>query len=255
MNISFAAVMIVMALLIVFAVLILRSLAASAGVRIRQDMRRMLGAYDGLVEEKNAALKSLQEEYAAVEAALKQLDEASLERRAPVEEAPAEQTVGTASVPSVAAYRAAAFGQGYGAIRDQFRLSTEEERYIVDQVLEEIDEISAGRGKQAEKLRGQLSFETVFRLSQLPPETQLELLDTSLEDDDWTLLRDYWESHEGEPFDVTKFCNWLDVLTQLEGEAVIVRGEDSIGGQICEGIQVIAGNRLYDYSIKEKEIG
>ena len=51
------------------------------------------------------------------------------------------------------------------------------------------------------------------------------------------------------------FCNWLDVLVQLEGEAVVIRGEDSIGGQICEGIQVIAGNRLYDYSIKEKEIG
>lgn len=255
MGLSFAAVLIVMALLIGFVVLILRSLAASAGVRIRSDMRRLLNAYDGLLDEKAKALKSLQDEYEAVKAALEKLDAASAERRMPAEEESGEQTVGTASVPAAAAYRAAAFGQGYGAIRDQFRLSAEEEQYIVDQVLEEMEDVSAGRGKLASALREKLSFETVFRMAQLPGEEQLELLDTSLEDEDWTLLRDYWEEYGDRPFDVTAFCGWLDMLTQLEGEAVIVRGEDSIGGQICEGIQVIAGNRLYDYSIKEKEIG
>ena len=255
MNLTFAAVLIIMVLLIGFVVLILRSLAASAGVRIRQDMRRMLGSYDRLVEEKGRALKALQEEYAAVEAALEKLVASSMEKQAPAEDVPVEQAIGAASVPSAAAYRAAAFGQGYGTIRDQFRLSAEEEQYIVDQVLEEMEDVSAGRGKLASALREKLSFDTIFRLAQLPGDEQLELLDSSLEDEDWTLLRDYWEEHDDKPFDVMAFCNWLDVLTQLEGEAVIVRGEDSIGGQICEGIQVIAGNRLYDYSIKEKEIG
>ena len=255
MSISFAAVLIIMALLIGFVVLILRSLAASAGVRIRQDMRRMLNSYDGLVEEKSVALRALQEEYAAVEAALERLDASSMEKRTVENETPVEQIIGAASVPTAAAYRAAAFGQGYGTIRDQFRLSAEEEQYIVDQVLEEMEDVSAGRGKQAAHLREQLSFDTVFRMAQLPSDEQLELLDSSLEDEDWTLLRDYWEAHDDKPFDVMAFCNWLDVLVQLEGEAVVIRGEDSIGGQICEGIQVIAGNRLYDYSIKEKEIG
>ena len=254
MTVSFAAVLIIMVLLIAFVVLILRSLAATAGVRIRQDMRRMLNSYDALLEEKGKSLKALQDECAAVKAALEKLDSSSMEKPGKVEEVPAEQPMGAATVPNAVTYRTSTLGRGYGAIRDQFRLSVEEEQYIVDQVLEEMEDNSQGRGKLAAALREKLSFETVFRVAQLSAEEQLELLDTSLEDGDWTLLRDYWDENGEKPFDVMAFCNWLDVLAQLEGEAVIVRGEDSIGGQICEGIQVIAGNRLYDYSIKEREI-
>ena len=244
-----------MLLLVGFVVLIMRSLAASAGVRIRSDMRRMLGSYDRVIEEKARELQKLQEERESVEAALERL-EAGQSRQAFVpSEEKGDTPAGVASVPSAAAYRAAAFGAGYGMIRNQFRLTEAEEQYIVDQVLEEMEDVSAGRGGQAAELREKLSYETVFRMAQLPGEEQLELLDTSLEDADWALLRDYWETHESEPFDVMKFCNWLDVLVQLESEAVVVRGEDSIGGQICEGIQIVAGSRLYDYSIKEKEIG
>ena len=107
MNLSFAAVLIIMVLLIGFVVLILRSLAASAGVRIRQDMRRMLSAYDALLEEKGKALKALQDEQAAVEAALEKLDASSMEKQAPAEDVPVEQAIGAATVPSAAAYRAA----------------------------------------------------------------------------------------------------------------------------------------------------
>ena len=91
MNLSFAAVLIIMVLLIGFVVLILRSLAASAGVRIRQDMRRMLSAYDSLLEEKGKALKALQDEQAAVEAAIEKLDASSMEKQAPAETEPVEQ--------------------------------------------------------------------------------------------------------------------------------------------------------------------
>ena len=128
-----------------------------------------------------------------------------------------------------------------------------------------------GRGRAAADLRQALSFDTVFRLAQMPPEDQLELLDASLDDGDWALLRDFCEERLDAPFDITRFCDWLEERAALEGERLLVRCGEGLGGgpesppivldeevdhrpKICEGIQVVAGNKLYDYSINEREI-
>lgn len=121
----------------------------------------------------------------------------------------------------------------------------------------------SGRGQQAQILRDSFSFDTVFKLSQRPSEDQLELLDTNLSDSDWTLLRDYCEILGDSDFTITGFCDWLEEKISLESDDIYIRSgshrlmnQENIEywDQICEGVQIIAGNTLYDYSIKEREI-
>ncbi len=250
MNDTFLAVLILMVVLIGIVFLILHSLAVSAGIRIRSDMTRLLQSYDKLVEKKTEQVRRLQAEKEALEAAL----ESQPEPAAAVPQAQ-ETAYGTASIPPSAAYRTSVFGEGYGAIRDKFRMSEQEQDFIVEQVLRETRDEMEGRGALASRLREKLSFDTVFRLSQMSGREQLELLDTTLDDQDWTLLRDYWDGcGEDAEFSVTAFCDWLDSVAMLESDAVVVRGSGAAGEALCEGIQIVVGNRLYDYGINEREI-
>ena len=226
MNLQFAAVVILMVLMIAFAMIVLHGLAVSAGIRIRADMVKLLGSYDRIIEEKSREIRRLQ----------KQLEAAEAKRAAPVEVRPpvpaAERTAPAAvPIPEAAEYRHTALGGSYETTR---------------------------RGAAAAALRAALSYETVYRMALLAPEEQLRILDTSLSDEDWTLLRDFCGERGDAEFSVTRFCDWLEERSMLESGEVRVRDgrETSPDGQprICEGVQIMAGGRLYDYSINESEI-
>lgn len=252
MEPAFLAVVLVMVLLIGFVLIVLHSLAVSAGVRIRADMVKLLQSYDRVIEVKSAQIKQLQQE---LEAAPRPGAAVTVVQPA----AEMEEGRKVISVPEAAEYRHAAFGGSYGVIRDCFFLSERDRQLLAEQVRQE--ERGTPRGAAAGALRQSLSYDTVFRMAMLSPEEQLRLLDTSLSDNDWLLLRDFCEEQKagGEDFSVTRFCDWLEEISALEGGGIQIRGSGAAGpdggGPVCEGVQILAGGRLYDYSINEREIG
>lgn len=252
MEPTFLAVVIIMVLLIAFVLVVLRSLTISAGVRIRADMVKLLESYDRIIETKSREIRRLQQELEKA-SAKPEAAAAAVIRHASED----GKTAPAVAVPEAAEYRHTTFGGSYGTIRDHFFLSEQDQQVLVEQVQSEAN--GTPRGAAAAVLRQSLSYDTVFRMALLSPEEQLRLLDTSLSDEDWTLLRDFCEEQPPDtPFDITGFCDWLEERSVLESNEIRVRSSDDSmqDGQarICEGVQIMAGSKLYDYSINEREI-
>lgn len=249
MSATFIAVVIIMALLIGLVLVILQSLAGAAGVRIRADMVKLLEAYDQVIETKSREVGRLQDRAERLRATA----EADwTEVRSPEAAQPVR-----APIPKSAGYRSGALGDSYCAIRSSFHLSGEECELLAAQVAEDAAREGELRGEAAARLRGALSFDTVFRLVQLPGDEQLEVLDATLDDEGWTLLRDYCALRDADVFDAGRFCHWLEELAELEGGTMQIRRGGTEAGErgICEGVQIVAGGKLYDFSIQEREIG
>lgn len=246
MSPAFIAVVILMVVLIVFTALVLYSLATSAGLRIRSDMVKLLESYDTILDEKSQDVRRLQREVESLEQARTDLRKPAQPRKhSEAERGP----VGKPSIPDAATYRPESFGDGYNAIRDTFHLTEEDQLELAEQVARETE--GGERGHSAAALLEALSFESMFALTKLSGEEQLALLDESLRDEDWALLRDYCQERGTEHFDVAAFRVWLTERSELESERIYVRSD----GEICEGVQIRSGNKLYDYSINEREIG
>ena len=255
---AFVAVILLMVVLVVFVVIIIHSLAVAAGIRIRSDMLKMLQSYDRLLEKKSGEILRLQEE---AETLTKKIEEAKALPTIPAANSTGARPAEAATIPPASSYRVAEFGSSYNAIRNFFRMSDAEKDEVLQLVQAENEQEGMLRGARAEQLKERLNFDLIFRMSQLNSDEQLELLDSSLEDEDWALLRDYCERSEG-PFDITLFADWLSSIAALESSGVEILDSgsgsavDSDGNAvICEGVQIFTGSKLYDYSIGEREIG
>lgn len=248
----FIAVVLVMVVLIGLMVIVLHSLATAAGIRIRTDMVKLISSYDAIMDEKSRIITEMQDE---IEQLKKKKEEAATPVFRPVESS--DSAPAQISIPESEEYRHGEFGRHYGLIKENFMLNTQDEEMLIRKA----QTVASGtsRSLAARKLFEALSFDTVFRMEQMDGEEQLRVLDTSLGDDDWTLLRDYCEECGTEKFSVSRFCDWLEEISILESDEICVRtGKDEKkegSNHIFEGIQIMVGNQLLDYSINEREIG
>lgn len=248
----FIAVVLVMIILIGFMAIVLHSLAVAAGIRIRTDMVKLLSSYDTVMEEKSKKIYQMQSE---LEELMRRKEEADVPVFRPVESS--EPAVAQISIPESAEYRHGEFGRSYGLIKDHFMLNSRDE----DMIISKAQTLAEGtwRSAAARRLYDELSFDTIFKMEQMNSEEQLRVLDTSLSDEDWTLLRDYCEESGMEDFSISRFCDWLEEISILESDAISVKtGKDEKkegSNHIFEGIQIMVGNQLLDYSINEREIG
>lgn len=258
MSAPLIAVVLVMILLIGFVLIIIHSLASAAGFRIRTDMVKLLGSYDNMIAVKSKEVSSLQKEIKELQKHKEEMASANIVMTDKKSVAPQ----GTASIAGSASYRSSKFLGGYDTVRKHFHLSRKERENLVEIVSQFQDEKSIERGKEAKKLRETFSFDTIFALSQLGADEQLRIVDESLSDEDWRYLHEFHKN--GGDFSITNFCDWLEDISKLDGGEISVRCGDlqkseesdmAYQRQICEGIQIVAGNRIYDYSIKESEIG
>lgn len=184
----------------------------------------------------------------------------------PAEPAPAQQT--TVSAPALADgvldalstpnYIDRGISDAYRTIRNGFTFSVEDALKAVPTPTEGLDAV-------AQQLLGQLTFDTVFAMSSLPAGQQYQLLADSLEGDEKTLLERFPVGKNG--FQITQFCDFLrqtaadcdtvGVLRVAPGSKISVPGQglrivEDEG--LCEGFQLESGKRVYDYSIKVREI-
>ncbi len=134
--------------------------------------------------------------------------------------------------------------------------------------LPELSEEEASMGICVDELVQKLSFESMYRISCLQPEKQLQVLKEILSEKEWNLLEQYREE-TGVVFSVTEFYSYLQGKSKEFDRKVYLysREPKELGIQanseqlqicrdemLCEGFQIIQGNRLYDYGLRSSEI-
>lgn len=245
-------------LLIGFVALCVLWLGRTMRRNVRSHTLNLLSAYDDLLEEKSRELSEMEEKLRQ-KAALTEKPEAE---PAPVPAArEPEFRLSTGAVLAVSqraaevSYRDKTVGDTYRQIRDSFSFD-----------LEELLPLLQGEQQPgpAEKLLAQLDFDTVYRLSTLTEAQQLSVLQESLDGEGKALLEGYLRN--GRPFRVLEFYSALQSQAAAESKAVrlyvpksMARGTSGslqvvADPDICEGFQAELGGRLYDYSIKTREL-
>ncbi len=106
-----------------------------------------------------------------------------------------------------------------------------------------------------------------YNLSTLEEQDQLTFLEEVLNTEEFRLVKNFKELHA--TFDCLKFFDWLEEEAFRFDSSIIVRTArqnesfDKLDkririhydSNICEGLQIIMGNKLYDFAICKREIG
>jgi hypothetical protein len=262
MNISFIGALVVMIALTAFTFIILRASAADTGNKIRDNVIKQLQAYDSLIQKKNYELKAIQ----------KQLDEA--QSKMPHRFASAvknSRAAGGFLLPDRIDSRNPAFFDDYRRIKGKIDCS-------VDEALHEICGFRAGqdfrhKGELRERnllldgLLDKFNFENVYRLSVLHPDEQLEVVGEMLSEDGNTLFAEFMDQRT--EFNGLSFYQWLYMQKKICDDTIRVKAAEMDESQLnipdeelireydknmCEGFQIVIGNKLYDYGIRKYEL-
>ncbi len=229
---------------------------------VRNHTLDLISVYDDLLAKKSQELAELDRELALRKA--ERDDRKTEEERSAVSEndrSALEPGILLAATQRAAgvSYRDKTVGDTYQQIRDNFS-------FRLDEVLS-----AAAAGYErvvgpAEKLLSELEYDTVYQLSALPQESQLQVLYECLPKEGIALLKEYLQQHPR--FAVFDFYDHLKSRAAEEPKAVKIFvpewasvgikarfGTDiSVDGNICEGFQLEKGGKLYDYCIKTKEL-
>lgn len=253
---AYIGVALVIGLLIGFVTLSIIWLSKRVSRDIRSKTIDVISSYDALLRKRSQELAELEEK-------LRKTADV-----APVETVEPEQTehndlTGVALLSAAerigsAAYLDAGVSETYRKIRGGFSVSP---IAALRQVMGVSGDYVQGPASQLLK---QLPYETVYRLSTLSEEEQRQLLETTFDDESIALLQAYCESHRR--FDAIGFYDYLVAVAEMEPRPPRLRVSPVFNGpyppgievvvdpDICEGFQIEAGNILYDYCIKGKEL-
>ncbi len=260
MSYAYIAVVIVAVVLIGFVMLSIFWVARSVSASIRGKTLDIISQYDGLIEVQSQELNRLQDLGRQEELQTPKEQAAPVVSKLLQEQAAPMFVMNAAERISTTEYKDNTAGKLYSQIRSAFTVEAEE-------VFAQLPEGGVGgEGGPATRLLAELTFDTVFDLSTLEPQTQLELLEDAVPADAKDLLHDYHQSVR--QFNSLDFYCHVQALSQLEPRPTLIRvpkGQkieshpaNSIvveDEEICEGMEIEVGNILYDYCIKAREIG
>lgn len=258
----YLAVAVVIGVLIGFVALCVAWTVHVVGQNIRDRSISLLSTYDGLLEDRSRSLRKLDAELKRVRAELEQSkSEERVEPSAVRETGQPDPVAFLRTVERISGteYRDGAAGELYRWVRANFDRAPEE-------VLAELPDDADSRGGPAGELLAKLDYDSVYQLSTLPENEQLEVLSQVLSEEETVLLEDYNSAHSH--FDCIAFYDYLQSRAAEEPKAVCLRVSPTaarkeypervrviVDEDICEGFQVETSNLLYDYSIKMKEMG
>lgn len=222
---------------------------------VRRKTVDLISVYDELLEKKSEELAVLESDKTAglAKADNNRLDK-STELDAPVINA---GLVGLAPPPK---YRDSAVADLYGTIRESFSFNTED----VNSALKNISQRRSDGKAHYEQM---LDYETAFRLSSLPSEEQREILEECLSGLESEFLQEYLACER--PFSALEFFDLLQEKAQMHDGRVVVRVPEHMASftllndcdavieydeGICEGFIIEKDGRLYDYSVKSREL-
>lgn len=250
MQYVFIAATIVMIVLNLFMLAVIGRMGSSVGKQIRKETARLFSAYDQVLKKKSKNIKTSKESGTDIsqELQVKRTDNVSLSRG------------GGITISSPTQYKQTEFLEQYRIIKEKF--SFDKKPFII----QAMNNRKSGNGRSAKRLLEMLSFDSVYKLSTMDSSIQLEILTQVLDDDALIVLKRYTDKVD--KFDVVEFYQTLLQIADTEsGYVHILRGSnieqyDHISNDIithdddtiCEGIQIIVDNKLYDYSIRKGEI-
>lgn len=257
------AVAVVIGVLIGFVTLCIVWTVRTVSQNVRDRSLTLLSTYDGLLEDRSLRLKELDRELEQKKAELEQLKQSGQTDKPAAAEASAEAdpTAFLRAVERISGteYRDAGGGTLYRMIRENFDLTPED-------VLTSFTDGPVQQKGLASRLAEKLDYESMYKLSTLPREDQLELLAQVLLPEEQGLLESYAELHG--QFDCIAFYDYLQSRAAEEPGPVCLRVPPTspprsypqqvrvvVDEEICEGFQIEANNMLYDYCIKMREMG
>lgn len=250
----------VIGLLIGFVTLSIGWLRKNVMRSIRNKTLSLLDTYDDLLEEKSRELSRLERELSEKGEALAVQDTVKLsvtERIGVSADTTAPAVLRAAERAGIATYRDDAVGKLYRMIRENFS-------FCIGDVVASIDQGAKDTGGPASQMLQALGFDTVYQLSTLREEQQVQVLRLSLDSEGVSFLEDYLAGHR--TFKALEFYDYLKARAEQEHRPVRlwVPGSTEAWGDgsieilsddgICEGFQVEIDDLLYDYSIRTREL-
>ncbi|MDR1028277.1 MAG: hypothetical protein LBL63_02530 [Clostridiales Family XIII bacterium] len=240
-----------------FFVFIIRTLAGRVGKFAQDNMLRQSSVFDELVMRKEEEYKILEERVGTARARLEALEAGPAVVR-PSGDAPSYNAIAAAD------YKDPDFPADYREIREHFVCDKREK---LKRILEELPVRREGAEVlAARRVLENIDAEDVFQLATLSGHEQFDILKNAFDEDQEKLLYSYARGRES--FEGFDFISWLRRFVDERGADVVVRTanpNDDLGvvdgrvrteydDALCEGMYVMANGKMYDYSIRNKEI-
>ncbi|MFI3172802.1 MAG: hypothetical protein R3Y58_10640 [Eubacteriales bacterium] len=249
------AVGVVMFILNLFMFFAIRSISAVVGNQIKKDTYRIFASYDEILEEKSRELERI---------------ESRIQGQSISETTVSILQDGKTSTPIVARakrkkynpeYLNENFAVEYHSVAKTFAISPEK---VITNIGRMKDD---SRGKLAESVLEKISYDTVYEMLALSKESQWELLQDILEVEEKEFVLTLAPSSEN--FDLLELYNELKMQKKYNNETLFVKTsrmnknfeelpedlEITLDTKLCKGVQVISGDKMYDFSIGERDIG
>ncbi len=260
--ILFLVILAVMAVMNGFLFLMLRSLARQLKEQVGACFLRQMEFADELYEEKAVRLAKLREEE---EMYLGRATAGPLEKQLAKEEAAPGMREVPAQAPAPlrvqggrrAGYINPNLIRDYRYIKENFRIDTG--RAYADVMKEPVDPRAVHYGDICRHMYEVLDFDTVYQVGLLPVEQQHEILYEIFDDEEDAVLRSYVEQHPD--FLIVDFRDYLRMEAEMYQDRTVVLAADPafarehpeaevrVDESLGEGIRVLRGSRMYDYSI------
>jgi hypothetical protein len=257
--ILFIIVIAVLVVLNAFFVLIIRTLSGRVGKFAQNNMLRQSSVFDELILKKEETYKDICDSVAEAEAKL-----AALEGK---HESHASRPAESADYFAVnkGDYKDPAFAEEYREIRENFVFDQEEKLKEVMSMLPVGSE--SEETKAARRILSETDADTIYQLSTMSAEDQQHILKEVFDQPQNNLLEEYEAQRDpATPFESYKFFEWLKIYIFRTSAQIKVRTATSKtisspptidiarDDTLCEGMYIISQGKMYDYSVRNKEI-
>lgn len=251
----FVASVLVMLVMIAFMTLVVISLSQKLGKKIRDNVIRDLSSYDLLIKNKTAVIEQLNRELLDKKEELRGAKAVSFK-----DSKKASSINATALSGNEHGFIHRSFVDDYRTIRASFdfdkqRILTDISQIKVNSSAKELQDV-------LKKILEKLTFESVYKMSSLSQESQLEILKECFDEKEKHIINQFLQ--ENNSFDIIEFYSWLKNIYMSVDDTIYVKSfEDAnysvpeknvsveVADDICDGMQVVYQNRLFDYSLQK----
>ena len=258
----FAAIFLVMGVMIYFITVSLRIVTENANKKVNAYFLSKLREYDDDFVEKMNELEELREQKAELQQKIRilKMDHDSLEVSRFYKPRPVMRDT---FIP-MARYIDNGFFEDYKIAKNLLVMDKEN---IIKTIMERFPYSgNITRYESAHSIMKKLNNEAIYDLCSLDESTQLTVLDEELDEKEITLLEEFIKPITGvKDFSVLNFLSYLKQVINEESPILMAyigdKDEDysyvsenvkcQFDKNVCEGIRIVYQNRLYDYSIYE----
>jgi hypothetical protein len=262
----FIAVIVVLVLVNAFFVFVMRGIVTRIARFARQNTLRQASVFEELLIHKEQTLEGLKVEIETAAARLNTSEHG--------EKVSAKELIGSKSGDIPVKVNFAALTQGkyknknftdeYRVIRENFVFDQEAR---LREILGRVSAKPTGNVQAAEQILSDIDMDTCFQLSTLASDEQINVLREVFSGEQFKLLEEYLEDKE--TFECHEFLGWLKQYVFTKSEQIVVRtgyaadvSLNKVDGRVateydnglCEGMYVLSQGKMYDYSIRNKEI-